>query len=508
MTVFKRTIIYIRRHVIQSMILFMTIFLLGIATSGVISIDRAIEQTEENLWQQLPTIVTIEEDWLENELYFQEHDIWPAPPITNDLIETISTLPSVQTVDVFIQSELYSRDIELVIEADRNVMSLRDFGVTHIETFPVKGVSQSAFPELNNGAIEMIQGETFSEAHLSGSLPVLLVSRIFALENNLTVGSVIQLESLFIAYPTDTAQEHYEYENITERFAQEFEVIGIFDVQVDEVELGIDLTNRLYMPYQVIESMMNFQREAVIDYFDFDPNEVNSFFVIDNFIELANPNDLAIFREEVLDILPDFLTVRDLSDSFDHVVVAMENIRSVSTIILFLVIGAGILILSLVIGLLLRSRKHEIGIYLALGERKRNIFTQLLLEITFLTSVAVLFSILVGFLISNQISHWLLVNEISAVEIREQSNRVSPGGSILLGPNDVVLNGVVYVFEPLEIDLFRPNMTPENIRELFDTSLNSSEILLFSSIVMATVLLSMTVPIIYITRLAPKKILE
>lgn len=42
----------------------------------------------------------------------------------------------------------------------------------------------------------------------------------------------------------------------------------------------------------------------------------------------------------------------------------MENIHSVFTTILYLVIGAGILILSLMISLLLRNRTHEIGIYL------------------------------------------------------------------------------------------------------------------------------------------------
>lgn len=505
MNIPKRGIIYIKRNAAQSIVLFITIFLLGIAISSVVSIDRAIEQTEENLWRQLPTIVSIEEDWLENELYWQEHGIWPAPPITRELIEALSAFPYVQTANLSIQSILYSRNLELSIAYNRGVMSLREFGVVQIEIFPVKGVSQSIFPEISNNAIEIIHGETFIESHFTDSIPVALVSTEFAIENDLVVGSLIQLESLFVAYPSDVAQEHYESENITDSLVQEFEVIGIFESRVDTDELGIDLTNRIYMPYTVLESMVNFQREAIITYFDFNPNEVASFFVVENFIELANPRYLSVFREEVLEILPNFLAVRDLSDSFEVVVIAMENIRSASVMILFLVTVAGILILSLVISLFLRNRRHEIGIYLALGERKRNIFSQLFLEISLLTGVAVILSIVGGFLVSNQISHWLLVNEINTVEVREQSNRMFDG--ILLGPNDVVLNGVIYVGEPQEMDLFRPTLSPEDMRALFDTSLNNREIVLFSSIVIVTVLVSMIVPVFYIMRLAPKKIL-
>lgn len=59
MTVFKRSVIYIKLNVIQSMILFFTIFLLGLAICGVVSIDRAIGQTEESLWRQLPTTLQL-----------------------------------------------------------------------------------------------------------------------------------------------------------------------------------------------------------------------------------------------------------------------------------------------------------------------------------------------------------------------------------------------------------------------------------------------------------------
>jgi len=506
MTVFRRSVISIRRNIAQRAILFIIIFLLGMAVSGIVSIDRAITQTEENLWRQLPTIVTIEEDWLENELYWQEHGIWPAPPITQELIDMISALPYVQTANRSIQGSLYSRTLELAITEGRDIVSLREFDVMHIENFPIVGISQPTFAEINNEIIKITQGSTFDEAHFTNSSLVALISMEFAVKNNLEIGSTIQLESLFAPYILDTAQEHYSNENIVDSFVQELKIIGIFELLVDDDTFGIDLTNRIYLPYMVLESMLNFQREATITYFDFDPDEVDSFFNVENFIQLANPNYLPVFREAALDILPDFLTVRDLSDSFDGAIAAMNNVRLASTLMLFLVSGASVLILSLVIGLLMRGRSHEIGIYLALGEKKRNIFSQLLIEIMLLTSVAVTLSIFGGLLLSNRISHWLLINEMNAIAISEQSNREFDG--ILLGPNDFVLNGVIYLGTPQEIDLFRPMLTPEYLLALFDTSLNIVEISLFSGIVILIVLISTIAPIVYIIRLAPKRILQ
>jgi len=505
MSVFNRAVTYVKRNVVQSVILFMTIFLLGIAVAGVVSIDRAIAQTEENLWRQLPTIVTITEDFVENELYWQEHGIWPAPPITQELIEMLGTLPYVQTAHRSVQGTLHSRNLELAIVADRDIISLRDFGVTHIEQFPITGVSQPLFSELNNEVIQIIQGNTFNETHFINSSLVALVSTEFANENSLIIGSTIELESVFLPYALATESENFADENIVASFNQELEIIGIFDSLVDEDAIGIDLTNRIYLPDIVLETMMNFQREAMIAYFDLEPDELGLFLNVENFLELTNPHYLPIFREAALEILPEFLTVRDLSDSFDDVAIAMNNIRFASEMILLLIISAGVFILSLVIILLVRTRKHEIGIYLALGEKKQKILSQLLIEIMFLTSVAVMFSILGSFLLANRLSNWLLINEINTVEISEQSSRMFNG--LQLGPNDFVINGAIYSGGPQELDLFRPAITPEALLALFDTSLNSHEIFLFSVIVILTVLSATTVPIIYIVSLAPKKIL-
>ena len=87
MSLFKRAMLYVKRNFVQSMILFFVVLLLGTLVSGSISIGRAIERTEDNVWRQLPAIAMIEEDWEATELYWQTYGTWAAPPITVEMVE-------------------------------------------------------------------------------------------------------------------------------------------------------------------------------------------------------------------------------------------------------------------------------------------------------------------------------------------------------------------------------------------------------------------------------------
>ena len=100
-------------------------------------------------------------------------------------------------------------------------------------------------------------------------------------------------------------------------------------------------------------------------------------------------------------------------------------------------------------------------------------------------------------------AHWLLVNEMAQMD--SQDRRTFDG--ILLGPNDIVLNGVIFIGEPQEIDLLRPPLTAEAMLEWFDISLKSSDILIFYSAAIATVMISTMIPTLLVMRLEPKKIL-
>lgn len=60
------------------------------------------------------------------------------------------------------------------------------------------------------------------------------------------------------------------------------------------------------------------------------------------------------------------------------------------------VIVVAVIVLTLVIALMLHGRRHEVGIYLALGERKAKIVTQVMVEVVINASLGIVIAILLG----------------------------------------------------------------------------------------------------------------
>jgi len=56
----------------------------------------------------------------------------------------------------------------------------------------------------------------------------------------------------------------------------------------------------------------------------------------------------------------------------------MDTLDSLAAMVLSMTIGAMILIVSLLIMLFLRERKHEMGIYLSIGEKRSRIILQMI----------------------------------------------------------------------------------------------------------------------------------
>ncbi|WZU02242.1 FtsX-like permease family protein [Erysipelothrix sp. D19-032] len=65
-------------------------------------------------------------------------------------------------------------------------------------------------------------------------------------------------------------------------------------------------------------------------------------------------------------------------------------------ITLIVVVSATILILSLVIVLFLRDRKHELGVYLSLGDRRGRVVGQIVMEVMMVAFVGLTLSLVTG----------------------------------------------------------------------------------------------------------------
>ena len=73
---------------------------------------------------------------------------------------------------------------------------------------------------------------------------------------------------------------------------------------------------------------------------------------------------------------------------------------------------ATIVIISLLILLFLSDRKHEIGVYLALGSKKKGIIFQIVTEVLILSIIGMTGALFVGNVMASNLSQEMLRNEL------------------------------------------------------------------------------------------------
>ena len=287
----------------------------------------------------------------------------------------------------------------------------------------------------------------------------------------------------------------------------QFEIVGLFDMVERETELLMrsdsdwveferqrDVLNQIYVPNYITEEIRRFRFDSFNEMDggirtdeDFVP-PIASLFI------LEDPFYIEDFREAVEPLLPEFIGIDDLSSAFNDVESSMEIMQEIANWVLWISIGATILILSLLITLFLHDRRYEMGIYLALGEQKPKIVSQILIEVIVVAFVGITLAVFAGNVISSRMSQAMLRNAL----VEEDNVHFGEGvrvGFHILGSSS--LEGMGFNFE----------MTPDEMMEQFDISLNTQVILLIYGIGLAVIAASTLVPVIYTVRLNPKKVL-
>src|SRR5699024_5543598 len=146
--------------------------------------------------------------------------------------------------------------------------------------------------------------------------------------------------------------------------------------------------------------------------------------------------------------------------------------------VLLAAIIATVLVTGLVVLLFLRDRKHELGIYLSLGEKRSRVVGQILIEVMVVAFIGITLSLLSGNLLAGQVSD-----------------------AMIKADDNMAYDEVIYYSE------FQTDLTTEDVLDSYEVNLDSSYILGFYGIGLLTILISTLIPLIYIVRLNPKKIL-
>jgi len=511
MTIFKRTMISIIRQMSKTLLLFGIVVLLSLTVITALTANRSMNQTYAHILRNLPVIVTLSIDM---DLLIEAHPIYGEEAITihasenlttfnGDLIRTIGSLPHVDAYD-------YSYDFSLFSPFDRyepeGMLGWTEIGSEYLQTiFLTIGVSRAEIIHFEAGLLELYEGRLFVDSEmmpLDDEPTPLLMSREVAQLNGLDIGDVFSLyrfwfeplddvivpEGGFTDLTLDDVWQQPDYRQIYKGY--NFQLIGTWEIDFQNVDaFRDDVTyNTFFIPNWKAERLTfdwieneRFTREFfnILEPFPWEGVHANAFFI------LESPYYLDAFVEAATPLLPEFFYFEDFFFLFDPLIISLNPVQVLANQILIFAIGSMLLVLMLLILLYLRDRKHELSVYLALGEKKVKIIVQLIMEVGIVYFLGMTVSVLIGNIIASEFSRLLLRNEVSsAMTSSEIAGRQ--------------LNMYAEMFGMIR------EFTLDELIAFSSVSLDGGTIVLFYVIGLVTVILATIAPALYILELNVK----
>jgi putative ABC transport system permease protein len=485
MNFIKRGMLSITRNKGKSIILLLVIFVLGNLISGAISIQQATGNVETSIKEKLGTATTIELDYEAlSEMSDEELGDYEIENLSLDLIKKIGELSYVKYFDYNTSSYLGSEALKSYRGNEAEEFET-DYSGPSMD-FILKGINYAPVLDFEEQKGKLIDGRIFKTEEIVNGSAVAIMSKKLAEKNSLQIGDTFVLKNDIYGPESDKP--------ISSRDVV-LEIIGFFEPQSVKKEEGskkdqgmydfldMDYQNTIYVPNEIVVSENKYNME---EFMKSDPeiaemmeNEEITEYYTPIFV-LNKPEDSPSFEEEVKPLLPALYTVRKASDQYETISAPIQSMSKLSSYVLVAAIITTVLIIGLVVLLFLRDRKHELGIYLSLGERRRRIIGQIILEVMIISLIGITLSLFSGN---------YLAQGVSDTMIKSESGQ----------------NTDDYYMYP--ITDFQSNLTTEDVIASYQVKLDSSFIFLFYAIGIATILVSTILPLIYIIRLNPRKIM-
>ena len=489
----KRSFIYIIRNRIKSLMILLVVFLLGSLVIGSLAIMQSVDQTVNGLFKSLPVVASIGLDYQAIDEKYPPDSVSGNVPgnsdvelVTAEQLEQIGQLPYVKAYDyslnfIGLRSETYLRPSEAGFD-----------NIQEFTNFPLQNGIDTEMYDMKMGYIRLVEGRTFTEAEINAPQNVALISKACAEVNNLGVGSVMDLYA-----PVDGTEGRTPFS---------LEIVGIFEPSIEIPERSTDsqrnayqnaidnFGDAIYLPYKVAalvhEAMYGSEKQR---FPELGSEYHTSYFVLNDLTELS------AFKEAAEKILLDsgrkYYAIYSTGDKWETVVAPMRSMQWIASLVFYAAIAASVIILALMILFFSGGRKTEIGLYMSLGERKKRIAAQILIEIFLVTFAGLTLSLAISNLWIDNISQSLLTNQLIAQNEQTQEETES---TLEVTPFDVY-----YPHEMLAVS----EEDAEAAMSQYAVVIDNPIILIYYLAGLSATILSTILPIIYILRLNPKKVL-
>jgi len=299
-------------------------------------------------------------------------------PLTQSQLNSVSNLPHIETVEESLNDRLNSTNTNL-----QSSTQLGQLGQRFVTNFGGSG-GNSGFDPANftppitvlgsnnptdlaatqgGGTFTLKSGAVFSS---TSSDNVALVGSALATKNNLSVGST------FTAYNTT------------------IKVVGVFDS-------GNDFSNGLLvMPLKTVQTLSGQSGDIT-----------NAVVTVDSVSNVDSVNDAIKTK------LGSSADVTSSKAQAEDSISSLNNIKSISLYSLAGAVVAGAVIIFLVMLMIVRERRREIGVFKAIGASNVKVVSQFMVEAVTLTLLAAIAGILISLVVADPITHALVSNNSS-----------------------------------------------------------------------------------------------
>jgi putative ABC transport system permease protein len=317
-------------------------------------------------------------------------------PLTSDQLGTVQDLDHVVSAVATLRERLTTTDTSLISAIDAGSLGIRrnntsggsdrvapPGGAAMVFSPPMTVEALTNPDTLRTASFSITHGELFAAESTASEA---LIGKALAEKNGLSVGST------FTAYG----------ETIT--------VTGIFDA-------GNQFSNAgLYMPLATLQRLAD--REGEIDSIQLKTEDISVTSSVASKVK-------EVLGDEVVDVTTDEAAVSSTLQP-------LENIKSISLYGVIGALAAGAVITLLIMVMIVRERRREIGTLKAIGSSNAIIVGQFITEAFVLTSMSAVLGIIVGVIAGNGVLGSLLANTAtsSSSVTTAVGNMGAPGGGM------------------------------------------------------------------------------
>ena len=352
MNVFKRSILYITRKKIKSIIMLFILFGISTAVLSGISIKKAANIARQDSNKDMANTFELQANFAGN---FEG-------TIPENLIDKVSKVEGVKNYDAAIQGA--GLDLENVnyIKPEKNVVQYND-DYKYEKLFSVEAHKSSEYDtKFISKSLKLVDGRHIVPTD-KGKV---LIHKALAEANNLKVGDTIKAKKSDGDFNASTLSKN-DYD---------LEIVGIFESENTE-RVG----HKLEMPENLLITDVDTVK-TLYGYSDGNVKYTNATFNTDT--------DVDKVTSKFKDIPTDWnkYTIVKSEDTFLALSKSFDSLDKIINMVLIGAIIAGVIILSLVLAFWIQGRVHETGILLSIGVSKFNIISQYIIELLLISILA------------------------------------------------------------------------------------------------------------------------